>query len=547
VAQSNPADQIPAPVESSQLTLVDQLVQWGRRRIDERVFRSGMRMPSIRKLALDKGVSRFTVVEAYERLVAAGYLDSRRGSGFYVREPLSMPVPYSRHWDALGRRADGFGGGASPTGPNGETDAAYPGAYEAAHEAATSGTSGVPGTPSNAAGARPAARDREREAAAHAPVTNSIDVVWLLRNMMHTASPEKGPGIGYLPNRWMNGDLLANAMRAIGRQGGAQMLLYGNPLGFRPLREQLRTRLAELEIGATPEQFVLTSGITQAIDLLARIYVQAGDAVLVGDPAWFQMFGRFASQGARLVGVPYTREGPDLVALQQLVQTWRPKLLLINSVLHNPTGTSLTAAQAFRILQLAEEYDFIVVEDDVYGDLCPPGYAATRLASLDQLKRVIYLGSFSKTLAANLRVGFVAGSPEVVRALSDQKMLTVQTTPEINERLLFKVLTEGHYRRHVERLRARLDTVRDKTARALEKVGFELFCTPGAGMFLWADTGVDSAALAAAGHEEGYLLAPGSLFSPHQSPSTFMRFNVANCGDPALLAFLLRYVRDRVR
>src|ERR1700744_3850712 len=89
-------DQIPAPHDASSLTLVDQLVQWARRRIEERVFRAGMRMPSIRKLALDKGVSRFTVVEAYERLVAQGYLDSRRGSGFYVRERLAAPLPRGR-------------------------------------------------------------------------------------------------------------------------------------------------------------------------------------------------------------------------------------------------------------------------------------------------------------------------------------------------------------------------------------------------------------------------------------------------------------------
>src|ERR1700674_2565544 len=87
---SVPLDQIPAPHDAPQLTLVDQLVQWGRRRIDERVFRPGMRMPSIRKLAQDKRVSRFTVVEAYERLVAQGYLESRRGSGFYVRERVAV-------------------------------------------------------------------------------------------------------------------------------------------------------------------------------------------------------------------------------------------------------------------------------------------------------------------------------------------------------------------------------------------------------------------------------------------------------------------------
>ncbi|AIP52899.1 GntR family regulatory protein [Burkholderia pseudomallei] len=472
-----PLAQIPAPHDTATLTLVDQLVQWARRRIDERVFRPGMRMPSIRKLALDKSVSRFTVVEAYERLVAQGYLDSRRGSGFYVRER------------APGQQPVGASGGARAQ-----------------------------------------------------PVHNTIDVVWLLRNMLHTVSPEKGPGLGYLPSRWLDGELITSALRALGRQSGAQMLGFGSAQGFLPLRQQLQTRLAEFEIGATPDQLVLVSGITQAIDLIARHCVRPGDAVIVGDPAWFQMFGRFASQGAQLVGMPYTPDGPDLDALENLVQMWRPKMLVINSVLHNPTGTSLSAAQAFRILKLAEAYDFLVVEDDVYGDLCPPSYPATRLASLDQLRRVIFLGSFSKTLAANLRVGYIACAPELAKALTDQKMLVGMTTPELNERVLYKVLTEGHYRRHVERLRARLDGVRDKTARMLERTGMRLFTMPAAGMFLWADTGVDSDAFAAAAHEEGFLLTPGSLFSPQQSPSTWTRFNVANCGDPALPAFLGRYL-----
>jgi DNA-binding transcriptional MocR family regulator len=480
---SVPLEQIPAPHDASALTLVDQLVQWARRRVDERVFRPGMRMPSIRKLALDKGVSRFTVVEAYERLVAQGYLDSRRGSGFYVRERLASPMPGERR---------------------------------AANEAA--------------------------------PAPSTIDVVWLLPNMLHTSTqPERGPGLGYLPSRWLDGELISGALRTLGRQSGAQLLGFGTPQGFLPLRQQLQTRLEELEIGASPESIVLVSGITQGIDLLSRLYLQAGDAVIVGDPAWFQMFGRIASQGAHLVGMPYTPDGPDLDALETLVQTWRPKMLVINSVLQNPTGTSLTAAQAFRILRLAEEYDFIVVEDDIYGDLCPPGYPATRLASLDQLKRVIYMGSFSKTLAANLRVGFIACAPEIAQAVADQKMLVNMTTPELNERVLYKILTEGHYRRHVERLRARLDTVRDKACRMLEKTGMRLFQTPGAGMFVWTDTGVDADALAAAGHEAGFLLTPGSLFSPQQSPTTWMRFNVANCGDPSLHAFLGEYLDSVIR
>ncbi|QET01009.1 PLP-dependent aminotransferase family protein [Cupriavidus pauculus] len=462
-------ERLPDPVPSAQMTLVEQLTEWARLRIDERVFRAGMRMPSIRQLAQEKGISRFTVVEAYERLVALGYLESRRGSGFYVRERASQ------------------------------------------HAAA------IAATP---------------------PTSRAIDVTWLLRSMFHSAEPHKAPGWGFLPNDWLDGELVGSALRGLGRQPGNHFLASGTPQGFLPLRQQLRTRLEELEIGVTPEQIVMTSGITQAFDLIARQFLHPGDAVLVGDPAWFVMFARFAAQGAQVIGVPYTPDGPDLEALERIVQAHRPKLFVVNSVLHNPTGTSLSAARAFRLLQLAEQYDFLIVEDDIYCDLCPPGHAATRLASLDQLRRVIYLGSFSKTLAANLRVGFIAASPDLAVTLTDSKLLTGMATPEINERVLYKVLTEGHYRKHVERVRMRLDRARDETRRALEDLGLRMFPGQSAGMYLWADSGVDTNAIATAGHEEGYLFAPGSLFSPSQLPSGWMRFNVASSSDPGMLRFL---------
>jgi len=351
--------------------------------------------------------------------------------------------------------------------------------------------------------------------------------------------------MGFLPNDWLDGELIASALRGLGRQPGSHFLASGTPQGFLPLRQQLRNRLAELEIGATPEQIVLTSGITQALDLIARLYLRPGDAVLVGDPAWFVMFGRFAAQGAQLIGMPYTAEGPDLEALERILQARRPRLMVINSVLHNPTGTSLSAAKAFQLLRLAEQYDLLIVEDDIYCDLCPPGHSATRLASLDQLRRVIYLGSFSKTLAANLRVGFIAAHPELAASLTDSKLLAGLASPEINERVLYKVLTEGHYRKHVERVRNRLDRARDETRRTIERMGLSLFPGQHAGMYLWADTGRDTNAIAVAGHEEGYLFAPGSLFSPSQMPSGWMRFNVASSQDPAMLAFLARQLERR--
>lgn len=457
-------------------SLVDQIVRSVEARIEDRLLRGGARMPSIRQFADTHGVSRFTVVEAYDRLVAKGFLESRRGSGFYVRERSTISA------------------------------------------APLSG----------------------------APVPKQLDVVWLVRNMFRQHPPHKMPGSGLLPADWLDGELIANGLRAISRQNQNLLLQYGNPQGFLPLRQQLQLKLAELEIAVTPEQIVTTSGITQGLDLIARHFTMPGDTIFVDDPAWFLMFGSFATLGAKVIGIPRLPDGPDIAKLAELAAIHKPKFYVINSVLHNPTSTSLSAAKAFQILKIAEQHDFTIVEDDIYCDLHPGSAVqpATRIAALDQLNRVIYLGGFSKTLAANLRVGFIATSPEMAQRLSDRKMLTTLTTTDLGERVVYKILFEGHYRKHVDRLRGKLDGIRDKTIKQLERAGVAIDIAPPAGMFVWADTGRDTNVLAEKALEEGYLLAPGSLFSPSQLPSTRMRINVANMGDAGMLRFLERRLGD---
>ncbi len=459
-------------------SLVEQIVRSVEARIDDKLLRTGARMPSIRQFADLHGVSRFTVVEAYDRLVAKGFLESRRGSGFYVRDRSPMIAP-------------------------GNTSR------------------------------RPAI-----------PPSRQLDVVWLVRNMFRQLPPQKMPGSGLLPNDWLDGELVANGLRAISRQNQNLLLQYGNPQGFLPLRQQLQLKLAELEIAVTPDQIVTTAGVTQALDLVARHFLQPGDTIFVDDPAWFLMFGSFAMLGAKVVGIPRLPDGPDVARLAELAALHKPKLYVINSVLHNPTSTSLSAAKAFQILKIAEQHDFTIVEDDIYCDM-HPGTAvqpATRIAALDQLNRVIYLGGFSKTLAANLRVGFIATSQEMAKHLSDRKMLSTLTTTEIGERVVYKILSEGHYRKHVDRLRGKLDGVRDKTIRQLERVGLTVDPSTPAGMFVWADTGCDTNVLTEKAMEQGYLLAPGSLFSPNQLPSTRMRINVATMSDIGVLRFFEREI-----
>lgn len=451
------------------LPLVEQITGFIRTRIDERLLRAGTRMPSIRQFAVENSVSRFTVVEAYDRLVAQGYLESRRGSGFYVRE---RPQPTRRVEPDLS-----------------------------------------PGT--------------------------RIDVVWLVRQLY--AGNDRPDvllaGSGCLPESWLNETMLHTALRTLARREPSTLTGYGTPHGYAPLRELLRVYLAELEIDAAPENILLTAGASQALDLVARYFLHPGDAVLVDDPGYYVLFGRLAAMGMRLVGVPRAAEGLDVARLEALVQEHKPKLFMTNSVLQNPTGTSLAAAAAFRVLRLAESYDFHILEDDVYADLHPG--RAHRIAALDQLQRVIYVGSFSKTLGAGLRVGFLAAHRDLARDLADQKMLASLTTPELGERLVYQVLSDGYYRKHVDQIRARLARSLEPAIRNVERAGLAMFHEPAAGMFLWARSRAhdDAEPLAAKAYPQGIVLAPGSLFSPTQTRSPWMRFHVAYAGNPKLARF----------
>ncbi len=447
--------------------LAAQLAQ----RIETHALRPGTRLPSIRHCAVESRVSRSTVVEAYDRLIAAGLIESRRGSGFYVR--LRQTAKQARRL------------AASPS---------------------------LPGSP--------------------------LDVNWLLRAQRRQSPGSEQPGAGLLPESWLDHEMVAAAVRGVGRSRGSWLLKYGSIEGYLPLREALSTRLAQVGIDAAPDQIVTTSGATSAMDIVARRFLAPGDLVFVEDPAWFVMFARFAAFGARIVGVPRGPDGPDIAALESLLAHEKPKLFIMSSVLHNPTGSSLSALNATRLLQLAGQHDFMILEDDIYGDL--HGRHGVRLAGLDDGRRVIYVGGFSKSLAANLRVGFVAAHPALVRELRDIKALTGLATPELSERVVARIIVDRAYERMLERVRDRLDECRERTARAILDMGARIAGPPTGGMYLWADFGRDTNELAAAGSREGILLAPGSLFSPTQLPSTWMRVAAATCLNEQAMSFLRR-------
>jgi DNA-binding transcriptional MocR family regulator len=249
----------------------------------------------------------------------------------------------------------------------------------------------------------------------------------------------------------------------------------------------------------------------------------------VDEPGWSVEFARLTQLGMRLLPVPRGVDGPDLDAMAALAQAHRPRLYVTCSVLHNPTGASLGLASAHQVLRLAEQHDFRILEDDTYAHLAPAH--APRLSALDGLRRTIYVSGFAKILAPGWRVGFMAAPPDLVERLVDVKLLGTLTTPALLEQAVAVCLEQGWLRRHAERVIARLGAARTRTVKLALAAGCR-FVTPPAGLFGWVDTGVDTERLATDMLDDGWLLAPGTVFHPGRQPSTLMRINFATTQDP---------------
>ena len=440
--------------------LTDQIVFGIQGLIEQRQLRHGARLPSIRKFAQDHGVSRFTVVQAYDRLVAAGQLRSRQGAGFFIENPH---------------------------------------------------------------------KQKRRAAESSCQLDKANDVLWLIRQQSQDHRLAHIPGCGWLPTEWLDSAGLERAMRAVSRLGASQLPGgYGSSKGYPPLRHDVARHLVETGIEADGEQVLMTHGIVGAIDLCCRYLIKPGDTVIVDDPGYFQTFGHMQALGANVVGVPWTHTGPDIDAFEALAAQHKPRIYITTSVVHNPTGCTMSHAKAHRILLAAEEHDFHIIEDDVYGVLKPD--TPPPLATLDQLNRVIYVNGFSKTLSPRLRVGFLVASSQLVANLLDLKLLTHVVTSELAERIIHHVLTQGQFRKYLSQLQTRLSATRASVIKNLEALGFSAFADSGYGFFVWMRHPAvrDTTALAQSALAHDTLLAPGGMFSPGGKPSPWLRFNVAH-------------------
>jgi DNA-binding transcriptional MocR family regulator len=457
----------------SSVPLVDQICERITQLVRAGQLPTGTRLPSIRKLARLIGASAFTVVDAYDRLVARGLIESRAGRGFFVAQRrIVAPLV----------------------------------AVEASPESAN-------------------------------------DAVALASFCLAHGSDIIPAGSGFLPENWLLEAGCAGVLTRLLRGRRGQTWLPCPPQGLPELREQIAARLVQHGIAAGPANIATTFGASQAFDLLSRILFAPGDPVLVEDPGYFVLFEQLRAHHVRLIPVPRRADGPDLEALEAACRAHRPRAFFMQTLLHNPTGSSADPAHCHRILSLAEQYGFAVVEDDVYGDLYEG--PAVRLAQIDGLRHVIYVGSYTKLIGPSLRVGFVAADPQLIAQLVERKVLSVLSGSTLLESFVSEVLDGGRYKRHVERTRARLARMRRDARAALESAGIGFEAAHGEGMSLWGRVpeGASVEALVPRARSRSILLARGSLFSPSAGCREWLRFNVTHSTSPPLIEFLRESLR----
>ena len=361
----------------------------------------------------------------------------------------------------------------------------------------------------------------------------AMDTVWLAREQLITQPEVAAVGDGFPPIEWLADMRMDRYYQKVVRTGLGSLFRYGNRFGYTPLRESLVRKLGVLELAVQPNQLVLTHGANDALDLVIRYFVPPGATVLVDEPGYYLLFGKLKLAGARVIGVPREADGPDLAALERILVNERPRLFFTQSLAHNPTGSDLSVPKAYRLLQLAERHNLVIVEDDPFADFKPT--SAVRLSTLDQLERTIYVGSFSKSFSAALRVGYIACSAALANDLADLKALIHVSGSEYCERMVDVMLREGRYERHLVKLRQKLGAATEQAQQWLDAQGCEVFARNAQTLYLWVKfPGVeDSLRFAEALLPHGVKMAPGRVFHLDSSaPSAWSRCNVPAMLDP---------------
>jgi len=345
--------------------------------------------------------------------------------------------------------------------------------------------------------------------------------------------------------------------RVLGRvlqREGADLLLYGGPQGYEPLREVVAAKLASAGIDVTPEGVVLCHGASQGIHLAARVFADPGDAVALEEPTYNNVLAVMRGLGLRTVPVPMRRDGADLEALGRILERRDVKFFYSIPTFHNPTGISTSVEHRRAVLEIAGRCHKPILEDAYEMDLRLEGRAVPPLAALDSAGWVVHLFSFSKSLFPGARVGAISAHGRTVDAILALKQATDLSDSMMLQAALAEFVTDGSYERHLRKLRRVLVERRDALLEELRNTmpAGVSWAEPEGGYQVWVElpSGLDTGELLADAVGAGVLFAPGFQFHHDGRPSNCLRLTYAMTGSESLrrgIRILADLVRARLK
>ncbi|MGB7250949.1 MAG: PLP-dependent aminotransferase family protein [Phormidesmis sp.] len=428
----------------------------------------GSQLPSIRTLAQTVQVNKLTVIEAYSVLEADGLVCAKPGAGYFINPPALQ---------STSSRRSTFNPVQEVLLPN--------------------------------------------------PTRNSFPQLYYARLQSEDDTRYIDFSLGF-PQPTGVDDLQRIARRAM--KEAPTFFHSGHPQGDLTLRARIVQILIQQGLEILPENLIITNGSMQALSLLVEHLISPSDWVVVEAPSYHGFLSILQQRRAQVIGIPMTPEGMNLELLEQYLKSHRPKLIYTISTLHNPTGITTSVAHRQKLLSLAEQYDCLIVEDNAYEplsfDITPPPIKA-----FDRRDRVIYLGTFSKTLMPGLRVGYMAVTGKETSALTERKLLHDFHSSHASQAIVKEYLASGHYRRRLNQIQALHRDRRDCTLKLLAAHFPDnlSWTVPDGGTFLWIqlpDT-LSVSAVSAAAAARKVLVCAGSAFFPAQQGYSALRLNFA--------------------
>jgi 2-aminoadipate transaminase len=346
-----------------------------------------------------------------------------------------------------------------------------------------------------------------------------------LRSKIEISFASSSPGEDQLPLSQFR----RIAKQVIESPEAAEILHLGSSLGYAPLRRYILKESAEAGIARSGDDLIITNGCQQALDLLARLFARPGVTVLSEDPVYRGLLRVFARTGAELIGVPVDDAGMDPELLEAALHRHRPKVLLVTPTFQNPTGATLHMERRERIVTLAERFQCVLVESDLYSQLRYRGAELPTLKQLDQTGSTILLSSYSKIGFPGLRVGWVIAPRPVIARLAELKESTDLHSDQLAQAVLLRFAQSGELARHLDRTRRsgaeRLRAAVEACARFLPAQS--RYTRPEGGLNLWIELPrpLTAEAVLRRAQERGVTFLPGPYFSARRSHERSLRIS----------------------